>query len=114
VRHRDALDALITESFSRLTADEVTTRLESAQIANARMNSVDEFVRHPQLVARGRWTEVASPAGPIRALVPPFDFDGMRPRMGPIPAVGEHTDAILGELGFDRDTIAGMHRAGVV
>jgi crotonobetainyl-CoA:carnitine CoA-transferase CaiB-like acyl-CoA transferase len=57
---------------------------------------------------------VASPAGPIPALVPPFDFDGMRPRMGPIPAVGEHTDAILGELGFDRDTIAEMRRAGIV
>jgi len=114
VRHRDALDALITEAFSGLTADQTIARLETAQIANARMNSVDAFVQHPQLAARGRWVEVASPAGPLRALVPPFDFDGLQPRMGPIPALGEHSDAILGELGFDRDTIAGMRRAGVV
>ena len=114
VQHRDPLDALIIDAFGALTGDEVTLRLEAAQIANARMNTVDEFANHPQLAARGRWTEVPSPAGPVRALMPPFDFDGMQPRMGPIPRIGEHTDAVLSELGFDRDTIAGWRRSGAV
>ena len=114
MEHRAELDALITKSFSGLTADEVIARLESAHIANARMNTVEEFIDHPQLVARHRWTEVASPAGPVRALVPPFNFDNMEIPMGAIPAVGEHTDTILGELGFDSDTIARMHRSGIV
>jgi len=114
VKHRDELDALITNAFSGLTADEVIDRLETAQIANARMNTVEEFIDHPQLTARNRWTEVASPAGPVRALVPPFNFDNMEMPMGAIPAVGEHTDTILGELGFDSDTIARMHQSGIV
>jgi itaconate CoA-transferase len=114
VEHRVELDALITKALSGLTADELIARLESAQIANARMNTVGEFIDHPQLAARHRWTEVASPAGPVRALVPPFNFDNMEIRMGAIPAVGEHTDTILGELGFDSDTIARMHQLGVV
>jgi itaconate CoA-transferase len=114
VKHRDELDAIITNAFSRLTADEVIDRLETAQIANARMNTIEEFIDHPQLAARNRWTEVASPAGPVRALVPPFNFDNMEMPMGAIPAVGEHTDTILGELGFDSDTIARMHQSGIV
>jgi itaconate CoA-transferase len=114
VEHRAELDVLITKAFSGLTADEVIARLESAHVANARMNTVEEFIDHPQLAARHRWTEVASPAGPVRALVPPFNFDKMEIPMGAIPAVGEHTDTILGELGFDSDTIARMHRSGIV
>ena len=114
VKHRDELDALITNAFSGLTADEVIDRLETAQIANARMNTVEEFIDHPQLTVRNRWTEVASPAGPVRVLVPPFNFDNMEMPMGAIPAVGEHTDTILGELGFDSDTIARMHQSGIV
>ncbi len=114
VEHRDALDALITEAFSTLTAEEVIARLESAQIANARMNTVQEFIDHPQLAARNRWRDVASPAGPVRSLVPPFDFDGMEIPMGPIPALGEHTETILGELGFDRGTVGEWRKAGII
>jgi len=114
VEHHDELEALITQAFSTLTADEVIARLDSAQIASARLNTVQEFIDHPQLAARHRWREVASPAGPIRVLAPPFDFDDMEIPMGAIPAVGAHTDAILGELGMDRGTIARMRDAGIV
>ena len=91
-----------------------TDRLDAAQIANARMNTVDEFIDHPQLSARGKWQEVDSPAGPLRALVPPFGFDDVSPRMGRIPDIGEHTDKILTELGFDADTIGRWRREGIV
>ena len=114
VEHQEALTAIITAAFAGLTAESVVERLESAGIANARMNTVREFLDHPQLAARGRWREVESPVGTLRALLPAFDIDGMEPRMDRIPAVGEHTDAVLAELGFDAVTIAEWRRAGVV
>jgi itaconate CoA-transferase len=106
VEHRDELDAAITASFRKLTTEQVIERLEAAQIANARMNTVPELIDHPQLGARDRWREVDSPAGSVRMLKPPFTFEGLDIPMTAIPSVGEHTDAILGELGIDRATIA--------
>jgi itaconate CoA-transferase len=114
VAHREELDALINTAFATHTAEDVLARLEAAQIANARMNTVQEFLEHPQLVARDRWRTVQSPAGPIRALLPPFGMGDIEPQMGPIPAVGEHTDAILEEVGFDQATIEKWRRAGIV
>jgi crotonobetainyl-CoA:carnitine CoA-transferase CaiB-like acyl-CoA transferase len=114
VAHRAALDALITIAFSTHSAADLVARLDAAQIANARMNSVAEFLDHPQLAARDRWRDVDSPAGPIRALLPPFGIEGIEPRMGAIPSLGEHTDAILGELGIDGTTISKWREAGIV
>jgi itaconate CoA-transferase len=114
VDHRDELDAAITTAFSDMTTEEVIARLESAQIANARMNTVEELIAHPQLAARGRWRDVPSAAGPVRMLVPPFNFEGMELPMTAIPAIGEHTDAILGEIGITGATIADWRRKGIV
>ena len=114
VEHRAELDAIITEAFSGLTAEQVITRLEAAQIANARMNTVQELIEHPQLAARGRWRSVPSAAGPVRMLVPPFNFEGMDIPMSAIPAVGEHTDAILAEVGIDAATAAAWRARGIV
>jgi crotonobetainyl-CoA:carnitine CoA-transferase CaiB-like acyl-CoA transferase len=114
VAHRAALDALITAAFSTSTAAEVVARLDAAQIANARMNTIEEFLEHVQLTARERWRMVESPAGTIRALMPPFGFADVEPRMDPIPALGAHTDAILDELGYDAATIAKWHERGIV
>ncbi|MES2989918.1 MAG: CaiB/BaiF CoA-transferase family protein [Pseudomonadota bacterium] len=113
VAHRDALKALITEAFASLTAPQVVERLEAAQIANARVNTMHEVWAHPQLKARGRWREVGSPAGALPAMLPPGTWnDG--PRMDPVPALGEHTDALLAELGLDAAAIRALHEAGAV
>ena len=77
-------------------------------------NSVQEFLAHPQLEARDRWQIVDSPAGPLRMLRPPFSVDGHTEAMGRVPRLGEHTDAILGELGFDPATIAGWRAVAIV
>jgi len=114
VAHRAALDALITLAFARRPAADVVARLDAAQIANARMNTVGEFLDHPQLAARHRWREVDSPAGPIRALVPPFGFSDKEPRMDKIPALGEQTDTVLSELGYDAATIAAWRSNGII
>ena len=114
VAHRAALDAEIEGVFGRLPTSEILERLESARIANARLRTVRQFVDHPQLAARGRWHEVGTPVGPVRALAPPATIDGVEPVMGPIPALGAHTDAILAELGYDAATIQGWRDAAMV
>ena len=114
VRHRPALHATIDEVFARLSLEDIIARLETAGIAYGRMNSVPEFLEHPQLVERGRWTEIASEVGPLRALRPPVEMEGVEPVMGAVPALGEHTVAILGELGIDRATIAAWKQAGTI
>ena len=101
VAHRDELTAVVAKAFAGLGTDTVVERLEEAGIANARLRDLHGLVEHEQLAARDRWREVGSPAGPLRALVPPAMPDGEEPVMGPIPAVGEDTERILAELGLD-------------
>lgn len=114
VAHRAELHAVIAEVFAGLTAAEVVARLDEAQIANARMNSVQEFIDHPQLAARDRWREIDSPVGPLRALLPPIEMSGLDYPMGSIPALGEHTEAILTELGYEASQIAALRESGAI
>jgi itaconate CoA-transferase len=114
LENRDALHGEINRVFSSLSSEEVIQRLEAADIANARLNSMEAFWRHPQLAARGRWGRVASPAGPLEMLKPPFNLDGMEPRMDPIPEVGEHTARVLGELGFSPTEVEKLRREGAL
>jgi itaconate CoA-transferase len=100
--NRNALEKIILDTFSALTAAQVIERLDVAQIANARMNTMAELWAHPQLKARERWTSVDSPAGDLPALLPPGKQSAFDYRMGAIPKVGEHTEAILKELGVQR------------
>ena len=97
--NRVELEAIILSTFSSLTAEQVVERLDSAQIANANMNSMADLWAHPQLKARERWTTVGSPAGDLPALLPPGKQSSFDYRMDAIPKVGEHTQSILSELG---------------
>jgi itaconate CoA-transferase len=114
VQNREQLDEDIQGVFQNLTAAEIIERLEAAQIANARMNTVQEFVNHPQLSARNRWATVGSPVGPLVALLPPVKLENVEPVMKDVPAVGQHTDAILEELDFESKTIASWRQTGVI
>lgn len=111
---RKDLHAIIVRSFAPFTAEQVIERLDRAQIANARMNDMHEVWEHPQLKARGRWTEVDTAVGKIPAMWPPALPDGLEARMDPIPALGQHTDSILRELGYDDATIARLRSERVV
>jgi len=111
---RDALKAIILAAFAQLSTAQVVARLDEAQIANARMNSMAEVWAHPQLKARERWQNVGSPAGDIPALLPPGRNSSFDYRMDAIPAVGQHTDTILRELGRDEAAIAQLHAAQAV
>jgi len=114
LQHRAALHAEIERVLSRMGSQEAIDKLEAADIANARLNTMQEFWRHPQLAARRRWARVGSPVGELDALKPPFNLDGLEPRMDPIPAVGEHTRAVLGELGYTGAEIDRLAADGAV
>jgi itaconate CoA-transferase len=114
VENGEELDEAIEGAFEDLSSEEVISRLDGARIANARMRTVQEFLDHPQLEARGRWREVGSPVGPLRALVPPVTMEGVQSAMGPIPELGEHTDAILKELDVGSEAVASLREAGAV
>ena len=114
VRNRPALHDAIESAFAPLSTGEVIERLEGARIAWARVNSMAEFLAHPQLTGRDRWRDIGSPAGALRATIPPVRMDDVEPVMGDVPALGQHTDAILGELGVAPDTVAAWRREGVI
>ncbi len=111
---RKELYELICAAFKPLTAEQVIARLDDAGIANARLNDMNELWQHAQLRARQRWTEVGSPVGPLPAMLPPGSGRGWEARMDPIPALGEHTASILGELGYGGDAIAALQKEGAI
>ncbi len=100
MENRDTLEALIEQKFAKFPAEQVMQRLDNAAIANANMNTVEAFLRHPQLHSRERVQKVGSPNGPLMSFLPAITIPGVAPVMGDIPAVGEHTAAILAELGL--------------
>ncbi len=115
VAARDELKAVIEEVFAGLDSAALIARLDAAQIANARVNDMHGVWAHAQLAARGCWSQVDTPAGPIPALRPPAAAASEEgARMDPVPALGEHTDAILVELGREPAEIARLRAAGVV
>ena len=114
VLNRPALTQLIETSFGSTGTADVVARLDAAGIANGRMNSIEDVWNHPQLKARGRWRNVGSSAGPIAALLPPANITDVAAVMGDVPALGEHTDAILSGLGFDAAKIAELRAAGAI
>ncbi|MCP2073433.1 UNVERIFIED_ORG: itaconate CoA-transferase [Pseudomonas lini] len=114
VENRQALRALIVESFSTLNFDAVFDRLEQAQIANARVNDMQGVWDHPQLQARDRWREVETTAGTVPSLIPPGSNSAFEPRMDAVPGLGQHTEQVLRELGLGTDRIEKMRAAGAI
>ncbi len=111
---RDSLRTIIVAAFAAMSTAQVVARLDETQIANARVNTMAEVWAHPQLQARGRWLDVDTPAGPVAAMLPPGAGGAADACMGAVPALGEHTDALLAELGFGAVEIARLRTEGAV
>ena len=105
VRRRAELDEILASWTSVRTLAEIQAAADTARIGNAVYRTPIEVLSHPHLAARDRWHEVATPAGPVLGLRPPMLFDGEGLSTGPVPALGEHTEAVLAELGIDPATV---------
>ena len=114
VANSEALTVLIESVFEARAAQQVQDALEAAGMAHARMNTVEEFLAHPQLESRHRWREVDSPVGKLRAMLPPVTTAAYEPALGPIPEVGEHSESILEEFGFDAAEIAELRQSQAI
>jgi itaconate CoA-transferase len=112
--NRGELTEIVHAAFAALTASEVAERLENSNIASARLNRIPDVKAHPQLLARKRWREAGTPAGPVPALLPPGTADTFEARMDPVPDVGQHTDAILTEIGYSQEETAHLRSEGVI
>ncbi|MBL8482554.1 MAG: CoA transferase [Rhodocyclaceae bacterium] len=111
---RDELRQIIVDTFATLTAEQVIDRLEAAQIANAHLNTMQDVWAHPQLQGRKRWREIDTAVGKVPALLPPGSWTDCEPRMDPVPALGQHTEAILSGLGYTAGDIAELRAAGAI
>jgi itaconate CoA-transferase len=112
--NREVLTAVIEDFFSDKTSEEVAALLDRAGIANGRLNEPIDVWNHVQFSARDKWREVNTEGGPVRALLPPFIFTGEEAAMGDVPSVGQHTDQVLGDIGFSADRIAAMRAEGAI
>jgi itaconate CoA-transferase len=112
--HREELRAEIEASFAEKTSLEVVALLDAAGIANGRLNDARRLWEHEQLAARDRWRKIDSPAGKLRALLPPVTFADTEAVMGAVPALGQHTDSVLAELGYAPGDIAALREAGAI
>jgi itaconate CoA-transferase len=114
VRNRSEVDRVVADGTSGLSAEELIRRLDAAGIASARLNTVSDLIAHPQLSERDRWRTVDTPVGKVDAILPPITFGDVEARMDAVPALGEHTDAILTELGYPAEDVAALRTQGVV
>lgn len=111
VAHRTEVKRIVEDAFAALSTAQVSALLDAVGIANTKVNDMHDLWNHPQLKARNRWREIGSPVGPLPALLPPGLTDA---RMDPVPALGEHTEAILRELGYAQADIAALRAAGAI
>jgi len=114
VANRPELTRMIERAFASMTVEDVVRRLDSAGIANGRLNDVRDFAAHEQLRARDRWRPIATENGEVDALLPPVTLGAVDPTMRTVPRVGEHTDAVLAELGYGAATVDSMRAAKAI
>ena len=113
VEHRHLERGAVAEAMAKLEVDDAIRALDDARIASARLNAVSEVLDHPQLIARDRWRQTSTPVGDVRALRSAVEPVGESP-MGPVPDLGEHTESVLRELGFEPDDLAALRRNRVI
>jgi crotonobetainyl-CoA:carnitine CoA-transferase CaiB-like acyl-CoA transferase len=114
VANRADLDHVIGRRCAELETATAIALLNRANVANARLNTVAQYLDHPVLSERDRWRTIDTPTGAIQALLPPVTLRGIEQRMGPVPAVGQHTTTILADLGYDDEKVDKLRADGII
>jgi formyl-CoA transferase len=114
VARREEVDKLVGDATSAYVSADLDDKLAAAGIPAARLRDLSGLIEHPQLSERDRWREVQTQAGPVRAIRPPMNFRDVELPMGPVPGLGQHTDAVLAGLGLTDEQVAGLREAGIV
>lgn len=114
VARREEVDALIAKATSQFTNADLDEKLAATGVPAAQLRDLKGLIEHPQLATRDRWREVQTEAGPVRGILPPMNFRDVELPMGAVPALGQHTDAVLEGLGLTDEQIAGLKAAGIV
>jgi len=113
VANRHECNALVSSHTRRWTAAELDVRLAAAGVPAAQVKYLDQVLDHPQLRQRDRWRTVNTEHTTTEALLPPMIFADVEARMGDVPALGQHTTALLTEAGLDAATVEDVLAAGV-
>jgi itaconate CoA-transferase len=98
--NRAELEPLLEWLLADDTRESAEARLMQADVPFGTVNEMSDVLRHPQLEARGRWFDIPSPVGEVRALHHPLNIVGMPRQAGAIPGLGQHTAEVLAELGL--------------
>ncbi|MGN5236880.1 CaiB/BaiF CoA transferase family protein [Rhodococcus sp. SJ-3] len=114
VARREEVDKLVGDATSTYGSAELDDKLAAAGIPAARLRDLKGLIEHPQLGERDRWREVQTESGAVRAILPPMNFRDVELPMGPVPSLGQHTDAVLARLGLTDEQVAGLREAGIV
>ncbi len=112
--HRDELNQAIESWCAQNDLDDIQRIADAAGIGNSRYNKPSEVIAHPHLKARDRWRQVGTPNGQIAALLPPPVISGLQLGMGAVPGLGQHTDAVLGEIGYSAEELEGLRGDGAI
>ena len=94
VENRASLDAIMNGVFSQYSIDKIAEKLQAAQIAFGRLNDMDVFTQHPQ----NRFVSVRTSSGDVQLLSPGAIVNGILPRLGDVPDLGQHSAAIRAEF----------------
>lgn len=116
VRNIGDLSAMLRDTFCIWDREKLIAALDTAGVPCGAINSVDEVFKEPQVQAREMLRHVPHPSGvnvPLVASPMRFEGDPLPMRSAP-PLLGEHSDAILAELGYSSDTVAALRRAEVI
>lgn len=114
VKRRVEVDALVARATEKFTSADLDEKLAAAGVPAAQLRDLRGLIDHPQLSTRDRWREVQTEAGPVRGILPPMNFRDVELPMGSVPALGQHTEAVLAELGLTEEQVERLRRAGIV